>query len=46
MSQPVPPKQLRVRGMILTGGVAAITIVGTYLGATMKTEQETKKASS
>ncbi|EPE04600.1 hypothetical protein F503_03662 [Ophiostoma piceae UAMH 11346] len=29
MSQPVAPKKLRVRGMILTGGVAAITIVGT-----------------
>ncbi|CAK7204272.1 hypothetical protein SEUCBS139899_007027 [Sporothrix eucalyptigena] len=38
----VAPK-VRVRGMILTIGIAAITIVGTMVGAGLKTDIETKE---
>ncbi|KAL1896380.1 hypothetical protein Sste5346_004765 [Sporothrix stenoceras] len=39
----VAPK-VRVRGMILTIGIAAITIVGTMAGAGLKTDIEKKEA--
>ncbi|OAK98320.1 hypothetical protein IQ06DRAFT_350031 [Phaeosphaeriaceae sp. SRC1lsM3a] len=32
-----------VRRWIMTGSVAAVTVVGTYYGATLKEEQEVKK---
>lgn len=44
-----PPKnvapRVRVRGMILTIGIAAITIVGTMAGAGLKTDIEQKEVS-
>lgn len=38
----VAPK-VRIRGMILTIGIAAITVVGTIVGAGLKTDIETKE---
>ncbi|KIH87404.1 hypothetical protein SPBR_05409 [Sporothrix brasiliensis 5110] len=42
-----PPKdvapRVRIRGMILTAGIAAITIVGTLVGAGLKTDMEAKE---
>ena len=42
-----PPKdvapKVRIRGMILTIGIAAITIVGTMAGAGLKTDIEAKE---
>jgi hypothetical protein len=42
-----PPKyvapKVRIRGMILTASIAAITIVGTMVGAGIKTDIEAKE---
>ncbi|EFX05004.1 hypothetical protein CMQ_5266 [Grosmannia clavigera kw1407] len=41
--EPTSSSKLRVRGMILTAGVAAITMVGTFYGAGLKSDQEAKE---
>lgn len=43
MPPPNATPRVRIRGMILTAGIAAITIMGTMLGAGLKTERDTKE---
>ncbi|KAJ4994472.1 hypothetical protein SVAN01_00301 [Stagonosporopsis vannaccii] len=37
------PQALAVRRWVMTGAIAAITVTGTFYGATLKTDQEVRK---